>query len=194
MFQTADNLSFNAFYITAEDWTQRDGRTWGIGKRYGAFRNAAEFITNFLEISPHRCFYENICNGRPCKAYLDLEADAGAMSEQEGEEMCAAVNREGKRRVASRWPAVVEQCKQSHGLGHMILNGSRVTDNLKGLKISYHIIYPWLIFPCNTMVLRDKVGSMSEMPQYHYSMANGERKSFIDPGVYTSNRQFRLLL
>jgi hypothetical protein len=25
-------------------------------------------------------------------------------------------------------------------------------------------------------------------------MANGERKSFIDPGVYTSNRQFRLLL
>ena len=35
---------------------------------------------------------------------------------------------------------------------------------------------------------------MSEMPQFHYSMANGERKSFIDPGVYTSNRQFRLLL
>ena len=35
---------------------------------------------------------------------------------------------------------------------------------------------------------------MSEMPQFHYSMANGERKSFIAPGVYTSNRQFRLLL
>jgi hypothetical protein len=32
MFQTADNLSFNAFYTAADDWTQRDGRTWGIGK------------------------------------------------------------------------------------------------------------------------------------------------------------------
>jgi len=92
MFQTADTLSLNAFYIAADDWTQRDGRTWGIGKRYGAFRDAMEFVTNFLEISPNRCFYEIIRNSRPCKAYLDLEADAGAMSEQEGEEMCAAVN------------------------------------------------------------------------------------------------------
>jgi hypothetical protein len=190
MFQTADTLSLNAFYIAADDWTQRDGRTWGIGKRYGAFRDAMEFVTNFLEISPNRCFYEIIRNSRPCKAYLDLEADAGAMSEQEGEEMCAAVNREWKRRVTSRWPTVIEQCKQS--LGHMILNGSRMTD--KGLKISYHIIYPWLVFPCNTTTLRDEVGSMSEMPQFHYSLASGERKSFIDPGVYTSNRQFRLLL
>jgi hypothetical protein len=33
---------------------------------------------------------------------------------------------------------------------------------------------------------------MSKMPRFHYSMTNG--KSFFDPGVYTSNRQFRLLL
>jgi hypothetical protein len=71
--------------------------------------------------------------------------------------MCAAVNREWKQRVASWWPAVVEPYKQS--LGHMILNGSRVMD--KGLKISYHIIYPWLIFPCNTMALPNEVGSMN---------------------------------
>ncbi len=126
----------------------------------------------------------------PLYSTIDLEADAGAISEQEGEAMCAAVNRKWNWRVASRWPAVFEKCKQS--LGHMILNNSRVTD--KGLKISYPIIYPWLIFPCNTMALRDEVGSMSEMPQFHYSMANGERRSFIDPVVYTSNRQFRLLL
>ncbi len=53
MFQTADTLCFNAFYIAADDWTQRDGRIWGIGKRYGAFRDAMEFVTNFLEISPN---------------------------------------------------------------------------------------------------------------------------------------------
>jgi hypothetical protein len=52
MFQTADNLSFNAFYTAADDWTQTDGRTWGIGKRYGAFCNATEFVTNFLRY-PH---------------------------------------------------------------------------------------------------------------------------------------------
>jgi len=149
-----------------------------------------DFVTNFLEISQNRCFYEIIRKDRPCKAYLDLEAEAGVMTAQEGKAMCEAVHREWKRRVTTRWPKVVEQCAQS--LGHMILNGSRLTD--KGLKISYHIIYPWLIFPCNTAALREEVGLMSEMPQFHYSMANGEKKSFIDPGVYTSNRQFRLLL
>jgi hypothetical protein len=65
----------------------------------------------------------------------------------------------------------------------MILNGSRVTD--KRLKISYHIIYPWLIFPCNTSALHDEVGLMSEMSQFHYKMANEATKPFIDPEVYT---------
>ncbi len=117
MFQIADNISSNAFYIAADDWTKGDGQNWGIGKRYGAFSNATEFVTIFLEIAQHWCFYEIIRSGCPsesgCKANLDLEAESGAMSDQEGEAMCAAVNREWKQRVTSRWPAVVEQCKQS---------------------------------------------------------------------------------
>ena len=125
MFQVADNITPNAFYIAADDWTRRDGQEWGIGKRYGAFRNAAEFVTNFLEISSNRCFYEIIRKDRPCKAYLDLEAEAGAMTEQEGKAMCDAVIQEWRRRVRSRWPMVVEQC--AHSLGHMILTGSRTT-------------------------------------------------------------------
>ena len=64
----------------------------------------------------------------------------------------------------------------------------------EGLKVSYHVIFPWLIFPCNTTMLHDEIGLMSELPQFHYSTAGGQQKSFIDPGVYTSNRQFRLLL
>ena len=64
-----------------------------------------------------------------------------------------------------------------------------------GLKISYHVIYPYLVFPCNTTMLHDEVGSMSEMPQFQYrSTKTRELKPFIDPGVHTSNRQFRLLL
>ena len=35
---------------------------------------------------------------------------------------------------------------------------------------------------------------MSEMPQLQCNTADGKTKSFIDPGVYTSNRLFRLLL
>ena len=190
MFQIADNLSPGAFYIAADDWTRKNGKEWGIGKRYGAFRSAVEFVTNFLEISQNRCFYEIIRKDRPCKAYLDLEADAGAMTERDGQNMCDAVLREWKRRIINRWPMVVEQCAQC--FGHMILKGSRMTGD--GLKISYHIIFPWLVFPCNTTMLHDEVGSMSEMPQFQYNTARGERKSFIDPGVYTSNRQFRLLL
>ena len=112
------------------------------------------------------------------------------MTEQEGKAMCDAVIQEWRRRVRSRWPMVVEQC--AHSLGHMILTGSRTTGD--GLKVSYHIIYPWLVFPSNTTMLHDEVGAMSEMPQFQYTTANGESKSFIDPGVYTSNRQFRLLL
>ncbi len=53
MFQIADNLSSNACYIAADDWTQRDWSTWGIGKRYGAFSNATDVVTNFQEISQY---------------------------------------------------------------------------------------------------------------------------------------------
>ena len=190
MFQVADNLSPSAFYIAADDWTRKDGVQWGIGKRYGAFRSAAEFVTDFLEISRNRCFYEIIRQDRPCKAYLDLEADAGAMTEQEGQAMCDAVIREWKGRISSRWPSIVKQCAQC--LGYMILKGSRLTDD--GLKISYHVIFPWLVFPCNTTMLRDVVGSMSEMPQFQYTTTKGDQKPFIDSAVYTRNRQFRLLL
>ncbi len=81
---------------------------------------------------------------------------------------------EWKRRVWNRWPmpVVEEQC--AYSLGHMILRGSRMTGD--GLKISYHIIYPWLVFPCNTTMLHDEVGTMSEMPQFQCITATGVRK------------------
>ncbi len=54
----------------------------GDWQEYGAFRSAVEFVTDFLEISRNHCFYEIIRQDRPCKAYLDLEAEAGAMTAQ----------------------------------------------------------------------------------------------------------------
>jgi hypothetical protein len=43
-------------------------------------------------------------------------------------------------------------------------------------------------------MLRDEVTSMSAMGQFQYCTKNGDMKSFIDPAVYTNNRQFRLLM
>ena len=68
MFRVADNISPTAFYIAADEWTRKDGKQWGVGKIFGAFRNAIEFVTNLLEISQHRCFYEIVRQDRPCKA------------------------------------------------------------------------------------------------------------------------------
>jgi hypothetical protein len=104
MFQVADNLTSSAFYIAVDDWTRRDGKEWGIGKGYGAFCSATEFITNFLEISSNHCIYEIIRKDRPYKAYLDLEAEAGVMTEQEGQSMCDVVIREWKRESGAVGP------------------------------------------------------------------------------------------
>ena len=98
---------------------------------------------------------------RPCKAYLDHKADAGTLTEQEGKTLCDAVIQEWKRRIIGRWPTVVEQCAQS--LGYMTLRGSRVTSD--GLKTSYHVMFPWLVFPlaCSTTMLHDEAGLMSRI-------------------------------
>jgi hypothetical protein len=190
MFKIADSISQDAFYIAADDWTRQEGESWQAGKRYGAFKSVTEFVTSMLEISTNRCFYEIIRENRPCKAYMDLEADAGAMTAEEGKAMCEAVIREWNQRVRHRWPSAIVECPQC--LAYMLLQGSRTSGD--GLKVSYHIIYPWLVFPCNNSMLRDEIRAMSAMPAFQYRTKNGTQKPFIDPGVYTRNRQFRLLL
>ena len=32
-------------------------------------------------------------------------------------------------------------------------HGARWTDG--GWKVIYHVVYPWLVFPCNTMMLKN---------------------------------------
>jgi hypothetical protein len=120
MFQTADNISAQAFYIAADEWTRKDGQDWGIGKLFGAFRSAEDFVSEMLEAAATRCFYEIIRRDRPCKAYLDLEADAGAMTEEQGWAMCKAVTHEWGTRVVRRWPRAKEECAQC--LAYMVLN------------------------------------------------------------------------
>ncbi len=58
---------------------------------FGAFQSAIDFVSDMQEMATTRCFYEIIRRDRPCKAYLDLEADAGAITEEQGWAMCQAV-------------------------------------------------------------------------------------------------------
>ena len=188
MFDYADRLSpAGAFYVAADVWTKKTGKDWGLGKVFGAFQSVNAFILQFLEIAPHRCFYEIIRENRPCKAYFDLEAAPGAMNKEEGASMCEAVTRAWAARIRTRWPIAEQECPRC--LVPMILNGSRATDH--GWKVSYHVIYPWLTFSRNNTTLREEVTLLSSDPRFHYNGPNGIQR-FIDSTVYTRNRQFRL--
>ncbi len=93
-------------------------------------------------------------------------------------------------RVQERWPTVREVCTRC--LAHMELDGSRMT--AAGWKVSYHVIYPWLVFPCNTTMLKREAALLSARPEFQYRDKANVLKPFVDPTVYTNNRQFRLLL
>ena len=147
-------------------------------------------MTQLLEVSHNRHFYEIIRAGRACKAYFDLEAAPGVWDKNTGWDKCKAVMRAWEERVQERWPTAREECNRC--LAHMVLDGSRMTD--EGWKVSYHVIYPWLVFPCNTTTLKSEAERLSARPEFQYRDKANVLKPFVDQTVYTNNRQFRLLL
>ena len=187
MFDIADGLSpSGAFYVAADVWTKRDGKDWSLGKVFGAFQSANAFLSQLLEIAPHRCFYEIIRENRPCKAYFDLEAAPGAMSAADGAHMREQVILAWAVQVRTRWPQAEKDCPRC--LEPMVLDGSRHTE--KGWKVSYHVIYPWLTFPCNTTSLKEEATKLGLDPRFQYPGPDGLHR-FLDIAVYTRNRQFR---
>ena len=180
----------STFYVAADVWTRKGGGSWGLGKIFGAFKSPHEFVAQLLEVAHNRHFYEIIRAGRPCKAYFDLEAAPGVWDRETGWARCKAVMRAWEMRVQERWPTAREACPRC--LAHMVLDGSRMTD--AGWKVSYHVIYPWLVFPCNTTLLKCEAELLSARPEFQYRDNANVLKPFVDPTVYTNNRQFRLLL
>ena len=69
MFNAADAISKDAFYVAADQW--KGDR---LVKVFGAFASVEEFLT-LLKRSRIRCYYELIRENRPCKAYLDVEGE-----------------------------------------------------------------------------------------------------------------------
>ena len=190
MFNASDRIAHSAFYVAADVWTKKQPSTWAVGKVFGAFGSVQEFITQMLQGAPTRCFYEIIRAERACKAYFDLEAEAGAMTPEQGHAMCQRVITAWEQHMQSTRPLAVATCPKC--VEALVLDGSRHT--VKGWKVSYHLIYPWLTFPCNTAALKKEAIVLSTLPQLQYTTAGGETRSFVDPAVYSRNRQFRLPL
>ena len=190
MFALADRISQSAFYMAADVWSYLD-KSWKLGKIFGAFSDAANFVHRVLmgpQRAPTRCFYEIIREDRPCKAYFDLEVEPGVMNPSQGAVLCQQVTAEWAERIRTKWPQALQQCPRC--LEVLLLDGSRVTKD--GWKVSYHLVYPWLTFRRNNSVLKDEVVALSDLPQFQYIKSDGTRKRFIDPSVYSRNRQFRL--
>ena len=190
MFRASDGIANSAFYVAADVWTKKQMSLWAVGKVFGAFANVQEFIAQMLQSAPTRCFYEIIRAERPCKAYFDLEAEAGVMTPEQGQVMCQRVITAWELHMRSVRPLAVATCPKC--IEALVLDGSRHT--VKGWKVSFHIIYPWLTFPCNTTALKQEATALSALPQLQYTAAGGESRSFVDPAVYSRNRQFRLPL
>jgi hypothetical protein len=38
-----------------------------------------------------------------------------------------------------------------------------------GCKVSYHVVFLWLVFPCNTMMLKNEAEALSEHPDFSIS-------------------------
>ena len=77
-------------------------------------------------------------------------------------------------------------------LDPIVLNGSRHTN--KGWKVSYHLVYPLLAFPCNNTVLKAEVTALSNLPHLQIRLADGTCHHFVDTAVYSRNQLFRLPL
>ena len=112
------------------------------------------------------------------------------LTPEQGSEMCQRVIKAWDLHMRSVHPMAVATCPKC--VEALVLDGSRHT--AKGWKVSYHLIYPWLNFPCNTAALKAEAVALSALPQLQYAAAGGQSKRFVDPAVYSRNRQFRLPL
>ena len=176
-----DATNHPAFCIAADRWNRRE-----IVKAFGAFETPASFV-EFAQSSTVRCFYEIIRADRCCKGYLDLEGAKGALSREDGDRLLQATLDKWFELLEQHWPGCLQQYPQARQA--LVLDGSRMTD--KGLKVSFHVIFPQIVFPCNNADLKAIASALSSSPDLRYQDQQGIERSFVDGGVYSRNRLMR---
>jgi len=121
----------------------------------------------------------------PCKGYLDVEGEKGALSSVEGKRLLDKTLQHWFDLIAERWPTCFQESPNARDF--IVLDGSRPTKNV--LKVSYRVILPGLTFARNDGVLQDVVKELSSKPNLQNPTASGAMRPFVDGGVYTRNQR-----
>ena len=111
-------------------------------------------------------------------------------SREEGERLLQLTLEQWEELIEARWPECYRRCPKAREA--LVLDGSRLAG--KEWKVSYHVIFPWLVFPRNDTTLKDVVRQLSESPQLQYSTRDNEQKSFPDRLVYSLRRLIRMAM
>ena len=179
------------FFVAADRLCKQDGKPPSMIKMYGAFPNVRAFLSDCLYRSQWRCFYELIKEGTECKGHFDLEAKGP--SREQGEGLLARFLAALQQELRKLWPEALEE--QPNCFQTLVLSGSRQSKST--WKTSYHVILPYLIFQTNYGILKTLANSLSCHPELQYEgqgKSGQEMFSFVDKGIYSKNRVFRLPL
>ena len=134
-----------------------------------------------------RHYYEVVPQGHPCRPYFDLEFMREANRDKDGDAMVGRL--------------IEELCVEFSRLFGVSVSGGDFLrlDSTTDAKYSCHLIvnHPRLVFADN----RSLGGFVKSFCRQHDGKeiflarnAEGDKKLFVDEGVYTKNRNFRLYL
>ncbi|XP_023342906.1 DNA-directed primase/polymerase protein [Eurytemora carolleeae] len=157
------------------------------GKRMFLVSGELVFWNHYIDLTNlQRRHYEVIAEQRPCKLYLDLEFKKRDNEKLDGNTM---VNN-----LIQALNTFLQKTLQVTGYKEDIL----ILDSSSEKKFSNHLIYPGLVFRNNQEMghlIRSFVDSLIPVEAKQFQVKKGDEiQWFIDLGVYTKNRNFRLYL
>eukprot|EP00961_Rhodomonas_salina_P305108 3941859-Rhodomonas_salina.2 len=166
--------AFESPVYVAEDYRTSQGKNV---KRFSAYPTYSHFLDAILH-SEKPCFYEMIPMGKQVKLYFDIEWEepvpAPAIANLNIETILHAIQYE----LSAKFPLADKTC--------IPLNSTRETKANK--KVSYHLVYPCVVFPDNT---NEIVAFVKGVSQRVAALLPVHTKNPIDMSVYSRDRLFR---
>jgi len=137
--------------------------------------------------NPYKHHYEVIPARCPCKLYLDLEYPIGKNPELDGNCMVDQLINALSTFIQSIFNIKV------------VKEDVLILDSTSNSKFSNHLIFNTVIFANNFDIgdfIKQFLQQLSSQDRQNFTISKGEGKQdwFLDTGVYTKNRNFRLFL
>lgn len=165
--------SCNEVFVSCDTMKQGGG---AVSQKFASFETHQDFL-DFVALSADACFYEMIRDSRPCKMYFDVEWITQPSSHEAGAITIDDIENVICRVFACMFPEAPQ------GLQCVRLKGSRMVS--KGLKNSFHLIYPGVVFSRNNGAMKNVARRAAE------ALRKKTGLSAIDTAVYTKDRAFR---